>query len=216
MYFYNYIITTNIRSIQQIVFDRVVTNAGGAHNVHLGSFVAPVTVIYVFSTTLLSYPGYTKHFQFAKNNDFASRMFLHTSQIRNADPGEEIHDSNFYIFADFLMSRGVSPKIALNENAIIYSGELRTIQQIVFDRVVTNAGGAHNVHLGSFVAPVTVIYVFSTTLLSYPGYTKHFQFAKNNDFASRMFLHTSQIRNADPGEEIHDSNFYIFADFLMS
>ncbi|XP_052782456.1 complement C1q tumor necrosis factor-related protein 3-like [Mya arenaria] len=56
--------------------------------------------------------------------------------------------------------------LATLTNHITHAGAL---QPIAFNRVVTNVGGAYNVHLGSFVAPVSGIYVFSTTLLSYPG-----------------------------------------------
>ncbi|WAR27291.1 C1QT3-like protein [Mya arenaria] len=123
--------------------------------------------------------------------------------------------------------------LATLTNHITHAGAL---QPIVFDRVVSNVGGAYNVHLGSFVAPVSGIYVFSTTLLSYPGHTSHFQFVKNNDFVSRLFLHTSSgqyetvsqtvvlqlnkgddvtIRNQDPDEAIHGSNYSTFAGFLI-
>ncbi|XP_052785210.1 complement C1q tumor necrosis factor-related protein 3-like [Mya arenaria] len=123
--------------------------------------------------------------------------------------------------------------LATLANSITHAGAL---QPIAFDRVVTNVGGAYNVHLGSFVAPVSGIYVFSTTLLSYPGHTTHFRFVKNNQAVSHLYLKTSPgqyetvsqtvvlqlnkgddvtIRNEDPDEALHGDNYSTFAGFLI-
>ncbi|WAR25955.1 C1QT3-like protein [Mya arenaria] len=123
--------------------------------------------------------------------------------------------------------------LAILTNHITHAG---AHQPIAFDRVVTNVGGAYNAHLGSFVAPISGIYVFSTTLLSYPGHTTGFGFVKNNDLVSRLYLKTSAgqyetvaqtivlqlakgdditVRNESPDETIHGSDYSTFAGFLI-
>ena len=110
-------------------------------------------------------------------------------------------------------------------------------QPIAFDRVVTNVGNAYNPHVGLFAAPVSGIYVFSVSLLSYPGHTTHYDFFKNNEFISAIYLHTpgagqyestSQtvvlqltkgddvtLRNSYSDEIVHGHNHTTFAGFLL-
>ena len=110
-------------------------------------------------------------------------------------------------------------------------------QPVVFDRVVTNVGNAYNSHVGSFTAPVSGFYVFSVSLLNYPGHTTGYQFHKNNDLISSIFLHapdashyesTSQtvviqltkgddvtLRNMSVDENLRGSNYSTFAGFLV-
>ena len=40
-------------------------------------------------------------------------------------------------------------------------------QIIAFENVITNVGDAYNSHAGVFIAPVSGIYVFSTSIMSY-------------------------------------------------
>jgi len=108
-------------------------------------------------------------------------------------------------------------------------------QPIVFDRVVTNVGTAYKPHVGVFTAPVSGIYVFSVSLLNYFGHTTGYQFRKNNDFISSIYLHapdashyklTSQtvvlqltkgddvtLRNAYSDESLYGANYCTFAGF---
>ena len=110
-------------------------------------------------------------------------------------------------------------------------------QPIVFDRVVTNVGSAYNPHVGVFTAPFPGIYVFSVSLLNYPGHTTKYHLLKNNDFISEIFLHapdsghreaTSQtvvlqltkgddvtLRNMYTGESLNGNNYCTFAGFLV-
>jgi len=110
-------------------------------------------------------------------------------------------------------------------------------QTIAFDRVVTNVGNAYNPHVGVFNAPVTGIYVFSVSLLSYPGHTTGYRLYKNDDFLSNIYLQTpgagqyestSQtavlqlnkgddvtLRNMKSDEMLHGNNYSTFAGFLV-
>jgi len=110
-------------------------------------------------------------------------------------------------------------------------------QTIAFDRVVTNVGNAYNPHVGVVTAPVSGIYVFSVSLLSYPGHKTHYQLYKNNDFVSNIYLHTPSasdyettsqtavlqlvkgddvtLRNVDGDESLHGVNYSTFAGFLV-
>jgi len=110
-------------------------------------------------------------------------------------------------------------------------------QPVVFDRVVTNVGNAYNPHVGVFTAPVSGIYVFSVSLLNYPGHTTNYHLNKNNDVISAIYLHapdaghheaTSQtvvlqltkgddvtLRNMSPDESLRGYNYCTFAGFLV-
>ena len=109
-------------------------------------------------------------------------------------------------------------------------------QIIAFDRVDTNVGNAYNPHLGAFTAPVSGIYVFSVSLLSYPGHTTQYQLKKNNEFISSIYLQTGTgenestsqtvvlqltkgddvtLRNMDGDDSLHGVNYSTFAGFLL-
>ena len=45
----------NLGADQNIAFENVITNVGDAYNSHAGVFIAPVSGIYVFSTSIMSY-----------------------------------------------------------------------------------------------------------------------------------------------------------------
>jgi len=117
---------------------------------------------------------------------------------------------------------------------IVHAGQN---QIIAFDRVVTNVGNTYNPHVGAFTAPASGIYVFSVSLLSYPGHTTHYQLMKNNDFISIIYLQTPSagqyestsqtvvlqltkgddvtLRNIDGDESLHGVNYSTFAGFLV-
>ena len=61
-------------------------------------------------------------------------------------------------------------------------------QIIAFDNVVTNIGGAYNPHVGTFIAPVTGVYVFSTSLLGYGHEETAGGIAKNGHVISSLYL----------------------------
>jgi len=110
-------------------------------------------------------------------------------------------------------------------------------QTIVFDRVVTNVGNAYNSHVGVFTAPVSGIYVFSVSLLGYPGHTNVYELYKNDVLLSNIFLWTPVIgqyestsqtsvlqlnkgddvtlRNRFVDEILHGDNYSTFAGFLV-
>ncbi|WAR25953.1 C1QT3-like protein [Mya arenaria] len=116
---------TNASILQTIVFDKVLTNVGGASNVHLGSFVAPLSGVYLFSITLQVYPGNFTFFRFVKNNyDQVSRLFASTTPdenvsvaqtvvlqlakgddmtVRYENPGESIIGNSLSTFTGFLI-----------------------------------------------------------------------------------------------------------------
>jgi len=122
---------------QPIVFDRVVTNIGSAYNLHVGVFSAPVSGIYVFSVSLLNYAGHTTGYQFRKNNDVISNIFLHapdtshfesTSQsvviqltkgddvtLRNMSPNESLRGDNYCTFAGFLVWEDLSQPVVVGK-----------------------------------------------------------------------------------------------------
>ena len=69
-------------------------------------------------------------------------------------------------------------------------------QNIAFDNIITNVGDAYNSHVGAFIAPVSGIYVLSTTLLSYPGSDTHFSVLHNGNMVAKIY----QLINGDDYE----------------
>ena len=71
-------LTPHLDPNQDIVFDHVVTNVGNGYHSSHGLFVAPVSGIYVISTTLLSYldgPGvHVNHAKLVKNGQLLARL----------------------------------------------------------------------------------------------------------------------------------------------
>lgn len=109
-------------------------------------------------------------------------------------------------------------------------------QPIVFDNIITNIGNAYNGHMGSFVAPVSGVYVFSTTLFSYPRMSFHASFVKNGQILTNVYiagsesvydtsaqtivLHLQQgdnvcILNTDSDRSIYGYSYSIFSGFLL-
>lgn len=94
--------------------------------------------------------------------------------------------------------RGVGNRIrrAENEVAVAFSAGLSQHllhvgdnQHIVFDHVITNVGNAYNPHSGLFIAPVSGIYVFSTSILSYDGRNNWASIVVNNIPKSHIYMH---------------------------
>lgn len=124
---------------------------------------------------------------------------------------------------------------ALLSDHVTHAG---TSQNIAFDIEVTNIGNAYNPHAGLFVAPVSGIYVFSTTLLSYPHHSAHFNFMKNGVVVSSLHPHSADdspghdtagmmvvlrlqkgddvsVANRDADESLSGHRYSSFSGFLL-
>ncbi|XP_060602849.1 multimerin-2-like [Ruditapes philippinarum] len=109
-------------------------------------------------------------------------------------------------------------------------------QPFIFENAVTNIGNGYNPHLGSFVAPVSGTYVFSTTLVSLFHVSGYAQFVKNGKAITNMYVSgvesgndtTAQtiVLQLQKGDDItiqnlmSDKSFYghghsIFSGFLL-
>ena len=71
----------------------------------------------------------------------------------------------------------------------VHAKNLGVNQIIAFDNVITNVGNAYNSHAGVFIAPVSGIYVFSTSILSIKNNQSHYYFMKNGNLVTGMFYH---------------------------
>ena len=65
--------STNTNRNQDIIFENVVTNIGGAYHGAHGLFVAPRPGVYVFSTTILT-NGHNAHVKIVKNGQMLARL----------------------------------------------------------------------------------------------------------------------------------------------
>ncbi|XP_053380336.1 uncharacterized protein LOC128548847 [Mercenaria mercenaria] len=122
---------------QPITFDNVITNIGNAYNSHLGSFIAPVSGTYVFSTTLFSIYKESYHAQFTKNGHAISTIYLSASEIsgydtasqtiilelqkgddvtvQNTDADKTVHGLNHSIFSGFLLQEDISSSVIVGK-----------------------------------------------------------------------------------------------------
>lgn len=114
---------------QTFVFETVVTNIGNGYKERLGVFVAPVSGMYVFTTTLVSFYHVSAHASFIKNGQAVTVMFVSggeagydtTSQtivlmlqqgdeisVQNGDPDKSFYGGSHSTFAGFLLQEGSS------------------------------------------------------------------------------------------------------------
>ena len=84
------------------------------------------------------------------------------------------------------------PKRQINRSRVAFfartsshSPKLQPNQDIVFDDVVTNIGGAYNNHHGTFVAPTSGVYVFHTSVLTV-GHALTAKVVKNGQTLARL------------------------------
>ncbi|KAL4217942.1 biological adhesion [Mactra antiquata] len=117
---------THIGVNQNIVFDKVYTNVGNAYNVYSGDFRAPVSGLYVFSTTLLAYASHTTQYHIVKNGSQVGNLYLHGSgsphmtdsltivlylnvgddvAIKNLYADESLNGYEYCTFSGFLLQR---------------------------------------------------------------------------------------------------------------
>ena len=71
----------NLGANQNIAFDNVITNVGNAYNSHAGVFIAPVSGIYVFSTSIMSYQNTRTHYAFERNGNIVMRLFYNGDEL---------------------------------------------------------------------------------------------------------------------------------------
>ncbi|XP_060602846.1 caprin-2-like [Ruditapes philippinarum] len=109
-------------------------------------------------------------------------------------------------------------------------------QNIIFETVVTNVGNGYHSHVGTFIAPVSGTYVFSTTLVSFYHVNAHAEFVKNGQLVTTMYVSggeaawdtTSQtivlqlqkgddvvVQNKDPDKSFYGSGLSTFSGFLL-
>ncbi|XP_052788857.1 complement C1q-like protein 3 [Mya arenaria] len=110
-------------------------------------------------------------------------------------------------------------------------------QPLIFERVVTDIGNAHNPHFGTFIAPIDGVYSFSVTLLSESGFISHYYIYKNNTAichltlyhpSSETYTSMSQIavlqlkkgddvsvRNQDADKTTYGDNYSTFSGFIL-
>ena len=109
----------------------------------------------------------------------------------------------------------------------VYQAGLHQI--IAFDNVTTNIGGAYNPHVGTFIAPVRGVYVFSTSLLGYAYEQVHGGITKNGHVISYLYLkdvesqygsdsatvvlHLNKGDNVDVQTLSSDSSLYLYSQF---
>jgi hypothetical protein len=109
---------------------------------------------------------------------------------------------------------------------------------ILFDKVITNTGGAYHGHTGIFIAPTKGLYEFYLTAMSMPGKHQYLSFVKDGTVISYLYpdaySSSASVETAgnqwvvelDQGSEvwiqtyvageIHGNCFTTFSGFLIS
>jgi len=127
--------------------------------------------------------------------------------------------------------------IAFLATLSVHAHHLGANQNIAFDQVITNLGDAYNPHVGGFIAPVSGVYVFSTTLFSYPATDAHFGVLHNWHLVITLYQETSigskydtssttvvlqlsngdvvSIANRDADKSLHGYGHTSFTGFLL-
>ncbi|XP_052777764.1 uncharacterized protein LOC128215078 [Mya arenaria] len=107
-------------------------------------------------------------------------------------------------------------------------------QDIAFDNVITNTGGAYNNHHGVFTAPVNGIYVFSATLLALGTDNDHLKWIKNGQTLCYLYVHDAgydssgstivvqlntgddvSIQNIDADNSLNGHHYTFISGFLL-
>jgi len=70
-------------------------------------------------------------------------------------------------------------------------------QNIKFDNLITNIGDTYNSHGGVFIAPISGIYVFSTSIMSMGGTNSYFALLRNGSIITNMFYRGDALTAVD-------------------
>ncbi|XP_045215463.1 C1q-related factor-like [Mercenaria mercenaria] len=121
---------------QTVIFESVVTNVGNAYHSHIGTFIAPVSGTYVFSTTLVSRHSNDARAQFVRNGLALTTMYVNagdtgdetTSQtivlqleegddvsVQNLDSDKSFSGSSYSTFAGFLLEEDYSSSVIVGK-----------------------------------------------------------------------------------------------------
>ncbi|KAH3846541.1 complement C1q tumor necrosis factor-related protein 3-like [Dreissena polymorpha] len=128
---------------------------------------------------------------------------------------------------------GVAFSVALTHHLV----NLSRGQNIAFDNVITDINNSYDVATGIFTAPLTGLYVFGVTLLSYNSHNSLFHLRKNGqivypiyvgglgghsyDTSGSMVVVSLQpgdmvsVQNWDPNEALWGDGFSTFSGFLL-
>ncbi|XP_071140417.1 heavy metal-binding protein HIP-like [Mytilus edulis] len=77
-----------------------------------------------------------------------------------------------------------SSKVAFHAK-LVHSTTLGSLQTVIFDHVITNAGKAYNQHTGHFTAPFNGMYFFACTFLQDGSTRLHLQMVQNSSDISK-------------------------------
>ena len=112
-------------------------------------------------------------------------------------PGKDIHVRSSIVKNNRIRQVENETPVAFLATLTNHAENLGANQNIAFDDVITDIGGAYNSHGGLFIAPVSGIYVFSTSIMSSIQTDSHFAFKRNGILITRMFYPGSSIGGFD-------------------
>ncbi|KAL4221767.1 hypothetical protein ACF0H5_020021 [Mactra antiquata] len=221
---------TNLGHNQDIPFDNVIINLGNGYNNNHGTFIAPVAGLYVFGVTLHRYvDGAWGHF--VVNGNVIAKLDIFDSQISQMvivylHQGDDVSVQN----ASIGDRRNVETQVAFFASLTNSVTNLGANQDIPFDHVIINLGNGYNNHHGTFIAPVSGVYVFGVTLHRYGERTwAHFvvngnviaKFDTNAQETSQMVIIRLQqgddvsVQNTSPGKALAGDRYSTFCGFLL-
>ena len=83
--------------------------------------------------------------------------------------------------------QSVEHQVAFDAKMLATDTPLLHNQDIVFDTVQINVGGAYNKHHGVFIAPVSGVYHFTATIMSVTNVVLHCSISVNGQDKARLF-----------------------------
>ncbi|KAH9489923.1 hypothetical protein Btru_038462 [Bulinus truncatus] len=204
-------IDAKLEANSQVIYRKVITNAGGAYDVNTGVFTCPIKGLYSFTVGALSTPDNSLVLDLYVNGRYLISIHANDKQshpsgsrtiVAECKQGEKVNVKNRVAERQkqFIKDVGDSAKdvtsqcrhhglpsgscvesavdieqqldvVAVGFCATHIDAKLEANSQVIYRKVITNAGGAYDANTGVFTCPIKGLYSFTVGALSTPDNT---------------------------------------------